>query len=64
MDFREVISVSEQPTYEKIGLSSNIDCLLDQGFESRWMSVELLCYVTTIIAFYKSFTTSFVGGIF
>ena len=23
----------------------------NQGFESRWMSVELVCYVKTIIAF-------------
>ena len=24
-----------------------------QGYESRWISVELICYVKTIIAFYK-----------
>ena len=26
--------------------------LLDQEFGSRWMSVELICYVKTIIVFY------------
>ena len=33
-----------------------------KGFESRWMSVELVCYVKTIIVF-TSFTTSFVDNI-
>ena len=36
---------------------------LDQGFESRWMSVKLICYVKTIIVFLMDFTTSYVGGI-
>ena len=26
---------------------------LTQGFESRWMSVELICYVKPIIVFYR-----------
>ena len=33
-----------------------------QGFESGWMSVELLCYVKTIV-FFINFATSFVGGV-
>ena len=33
---------------------------IEHGFESRWMSVELVCYVKTIII---SFILSFVGGI-
>ena len=33
--------------------------LLDQEFESRWMSIELICYVKTIVLFID-FTTSFV----
>ena len=35
----------------------------NQGFESRWMSDELTCYVKTIIVFFINFTTSFVCGI-
>ena len=38
-------------------------CYLNQGFESRWMSVELICYVKSTV-FFISFMTSFVGGIF
>ena len=26
---------------------------MNQGSESKWMSVELICYVKTIIVFYK-----------
>ena len=33
-----------------------------QGFQSRWMSVELICYVKRIIVFIN-FKASFVGGI-
>ena len=40
---------------------SSYSCIY-QGFESRWMSVELICYVKTIIAFIN-FTASFAGGI-
>ena len=27
--------------------------MIDQGFESRWISVELICYVKMITVFYK-----------
>ena len=47
----------------KVCFHSNVVSSLNQGFESRWMSVEFICYVKTIIVFYISFTTSFVGGI-
>ena len=36
--------------------------IIGEGFESRWMSIELACHVKTITVFI-SFTTSFVSGI-
>ena len=37
--------------------------MYDKGFESRWMSAELMCYAKAIIVFFTDFTTFFVGGI-
>ena len=57
--------------YENLKGKSVMPLPSDQEFEKRWMTVEFICYVKTIIFLciyiyiyiYIYITTSFVGGI-
>ena len=56
--------------YENLKGKSVMPLPSDQEFEKRWMTVELICYVKTIIFYayiyiyiYIYITTSFVGVI-